>query len=123
MTTLKELKHSLALGGNVKSNPYRKAFPYNEIDIYRILEVYEVTDPCIQHAIKKLLCAGKRGSKDVAKDILEAQMSIDRWFEMRKEEDGNQSNQSGQWLDSTGDEEGCANRSTRSIFNSTSVSC
>lgn len=73
----------------MNKNKYLRNYPYDTIDIYRILQVYEVTDPSIQHAIKKLLCAGKRGYKDMSKDIMEAQMSLDRWFEMRKEENGN----------------------------------
>jgi hypothetical protein len=73
-------------GSHVKENPYKKAFPYDTIDIYRVLQVYEVTDPCIQHAIKKLLCAGKRGYKEVEKDVEEAIQSLQRWEEMRREE-------------------------------------
>lgn len=42
------------------------------IDVYRVIELWEVKDPCIQHALKKLLVAGKRGAKDEAKDIQEA---------------------------------------------------
>jgi hypothetical protein len=67
-------------------NPYYKEYPYDTIDIYRVLQIYEVTDPCIQHAVKKLLCAGKRGYKEVEKDVEEAIMSLQRWGEMRREE-------------------------------------
>lgn len=67
-------------------NKYLRAYPYDTIDIYRVLEVYEVTDPCIQHAVKKLLCAGKRGYKEVEKDVQEAIQSLQRWEEMRREE-------------------------------------
>lgn len=70
-------------------NKYLREYPYDTIDIYRVLQVYEVTDPCIQHAVKKLLCAGKRGYKEVEKDVSEAIQSLQRWEEMRKEEDGN----------------------------------
>lgn len=31
------------------------------IDIYRVLVMFGVTDPCLQHAAKKILCAGQRG--------------------------------------------------------------
>lgn len=57
------------------------------VDVYRVLRLFGVTDPCIQHAVKKLLVAGGRGSKDVDKDIQEAMDSLARWREMR-EEDG-----------------------------------
>jgi len=56
------------------------------IDVYRVLELFNVTDPCIQHAVKKLLCAGTRGSKDVDKDIGEATESLIRWHAMRVED-------------------------------------
>ena len=55
------------------------------IDIYRVISLWNVTDPCIQHAIKKLLVAGNRGYKDVEKDIQEAIDSLNRWKEMQGE--------------------------------------
>ena len=68
------------------ANPYLKKFPFDEIDIYRILRLYEVTDPCIQHAVKKLLCAGKRGSKNYYQDIEEARLTLERFGQMGVEE-------------------------------------
>lgn len=58
------------------------------VDVYRVLRLFEVTDPCIQHAVKKLLVPGGRGSKGVDKDIQEAIDSLARWQEMRKEDEG-----------------------------------
>jgi hypothetical protein len=69
-----------------ESSKYLRPCPYDTIDIYRVLQIYEVTDPCIQHAVKKLLCAGKRGYKEVEKDVEEAIQSLQRWEEMRREE-------------------------------------
>ena len=66
---------------------YRKPCPFDEVDVYRVLVMFEVTDPCIQHAVKKLLAAGNRGSKDVAKDVAEAIESLRRWQEMRREDE------------------------------------
>lgn len=77
------------ISDEVSTNKYLRPFPYDTIDIYRVLQVYEVTDPCIQHAVKKLLCAGQRGYKEVEKDIDEAIQSMERWKQMREEEDGN----------------------------------
>lgn len=67
---------------------YYKKIPVGvtHIDIYRILELYEVSSPTIQHAVKKLLVAGGRGHKDIEKDIDEAIISLSRWKEMRMEE-------------------------------------
>ena len=35
------------------------------VDVYRVLSLFQVNDPCIQHAIKKLLCAGDQVKKEV----------------------------------------------------------
>ena len=61
---------------------------YNKLDIYRILSLYDVTDPCLQHSIKKLLCAGKRGVKNQTQDINEAILSLKRLLEMQGEDNG-----------------------------------
>lgn len=56
------------------------------IDVYRVLEMFSVSDPAIQHAVKKLLVAGGRGHKDLIKDVEEAIISLNRWVDMRREE-------------------------------------
>lgn len=56
------------------------------IDVYRVLEMFNVSDPALQHALKKLLVAGGRGHKNQEKDVNEAIVSLNRWLEMRKEE-------------------------------------
>ena len=56
------------------------------IDVYRVLELFDVVDPAIQHAVKKLLCAGGRGAKTMPQDVQEAIDSLNRWQEMRKED-------------------------------------
>lgn len=56
------------------------------IDVYRVLELFNVTDPCIQHAVKKLLVAGGRGAgKDINKDLQEAIDTLVRHQEMQAE--------------------------------------
>ena len=42
------------------------------VDIYRVIDAFAVTDPGIQHALKKLLCAGIRGKGDCQQDLSEA---------------------------------------------------
>lgn len=59
----------------------------NHIDIYRVLNLYGVTDPAIAHAVKKLLCAGDRGSKDARKDIVEARDALNRKLDMMEEDE------------------------------------
>lgn len=57
------------------------------VDVYRVLALFNVTDPCLQHAVKKLLVAGGRGGgKDISRDIQEAIDTLQRWHEMRKED-------------------------------------
>lgn len=74
----------------MKNNPYIVDISkYDKLDIYRILFLYEVNNPCIQHAIKKLLCAGKRGAKNTTQDISEAIQSLQRFLEMQGEDNGN----------------------------------
>ena len=41
----------------------------DEIDVYAVLKLFDVTDPCLQHIVKKALCAGKRGHKDMMEDL------------------------------------------------------
>ncbi len=57
------------------------------IDVYRVLVLFGVTNPCLQHAIKKLLCAGNRGVKDELKDVQEAIASLLRYLEMQTEDE------------------------------------
>lgn len=65
------------------SNPYRKSVRHlDEIDIYQIGNLYEVKSHAVFHAIKKLLCAGKRGAKDYEQDLMEAIESIERELQM-----------------------------------------
>ncbi len=74
-------------GSSPKHNHYFKKCPYESVDIYRILKLFEVTDPCLQHAIKKLMVAGGRGSKVVSQDVQEAIDTLERWKSMRNEEE------------------------------------
>lgn len=67
-------------------NHYYRPVPFEGVDVYRVLLLFGVTDPCLQHAIKKLLVAGGRGSKDAARDVHEAIATLTRWEDMRDEE-------------------------------------
>jgi hypothetical protein len=65
---------------------YHKPCPYSHVDVYRVLKLFGVTDPCLQHAIKKLLVAGGRGQKDITRDVQEAVVTLTRWQQMQEEE-------------------------------------
>lgn len=57
------------------------------VDVYRLLQLFNVVNPAIAHAAKKLLVAGGRGAgKDIDKDIQEAIDTLVRWQEMRLED-------------------------------------
>lgn len=56
------------------------------IDVYRVLDLFGVSNPCLQHAIKKLLCKGIRGVKDERRDVEEAVSSLVRYLEMQTED-------------------------------------
>lgn len=73
-----------------KHNHYFKDVQHlSSIDVYRVLQLYNVTDACLQHAIKKLLVAGGRGAgKDINQDIQEAIDTLNRWKEIQIENKG-----------------------------------
>ena len=54
--------------------------------MYRVLELFEVQDHQIAHAIKKLLCAGTRGAKDKQTDVKQAIDSLNRYLQMVEED-------------------------------------
>ena len=55
------------------------------IDVYRIIDLYELHDPCFQHALKKILVPGARGHKDLTKDINDIIDTMQRKLEMMAE--------------------------------------
>lgn len=57
------------------------------VDVYRVLKLFNVTDPCLQHAVKKLLVAGGRGAgKDMLQDVRESYDSLKRFRSMWEED-------------------------------------
>lgn len=65
---------------------YKQVKHLDAIDVYRVLELYQVTDAAIGHAVKKLLCAGDRGAKDYRRDLEEARDAITRRLQMLDED-------------------------------------
>ena len=57
---------------------------HKRVDVYAVLDAFNVTCPARQHAIKKLLCAGLRGKGDVKQDLFEASDAVTRAIEMHK---------------------------------------
>ena len=48
------------------------------VDVYSVIDAYAVTNPGVQHAVKKLLCGGARGVKSEVQDYEEAIQAIRR---------------------------------------------
>lgn len=62
--------------GNPKYN--REIKPGTFVDVYDVLYAFKVTDPCLQHLIKKALAAGQRGHKDARQDLVDIRDSAQR---------------------------------------------
>ena len=54
------------------------------IDVYDVLEAFDVRCSAVQHAIKKLLQPGNRGHKGKLQDLSEAKESLSRAIEMEE---------------------------------------
>lgn len=54
------------------------------VDIYDVLVAFNITCPAMQHALKKMLAAGKRGHKSYSTDCNEAINSIEQSKLLRK---------------------------------------
>jgi len=67
------------------SHYFRDVSKLDKIDIYMFLHLFNVTDPCLQHIIKKAACAGQRGAKDFDRDVKEICDTAIRLLEMREE--------------------------------------
>lgn len=72
---------------------YRDVRHLEKIDIYRFCDLFGITGP-LEHALKKIACAGERGAKDFYKDLNEAISSIKRAIEMREEDEAAANQQS-----------------------------
>ena len=54
------------------------------VDVYDVLQAFNVTCPAMAHGIKKCLAPGQRGAKDSVQDKNEAIASITRSIEMEE---------------------------------------
>ena len=67
-----------------KKNKYQKEIHGVLVDVYDVLQAFEVSNPAVQHAIKKLLMPGQRGVKTIFDDLNEALASVVRAIELEK---------------------------------------
>ena len=71
-----------------KHNHYfRDVSKLNQVDVYRLIDLFGVTHPVAQHILKKSLAAGQRGHKDLKRDIQDIVDSGERWLEMLGEDE------------------------------------
>lgn len=64
------------------SNKYQREIkPGVFVDVYDVLQAFAVTNPALQHLVKKALAVGQRGHKDAAEDL---QDIVDSAFRARE---------------------------------------
>ena len=84
---------------------FRSVEHLKEIDIYRFLDLFGVTDQALGHAIKKLVVPGMRGGgKTSRKDIEEAIDTLQRKLEMMDEDGKKEPVSFSEAIESTPDE-------------------
>ena len=65
-----------------RNNKYmREIAPRVWVDVYDVLYAFSVTDPCLQHLIKKALATGVRGHKNEREDLIDIRDSAIRAIE------------------------------------------
>lgn len=74
------VKHLETLDGSMSTT-------HHFVDIYRVLDAYSTGDAAIDHAVKKILCAGNRHDKDWYTDMEEAVWSLQLAIQLQREKD------------------------------------
>ena len=83
----KEIYHSTESEVEVVENKYlREIINKNGesiiVDVYDVLDAFQVTCPALQHLSKKALCAGLRGHKSAAEDLVDIWNSAERAIQL-----------------------------------------
>lgn len=66
------------------SKYHREIKPCVWVDVYDILQAWEVSNPALQHLIKKALAPGARGHKDLETDMNDIIASAQRAKELEQ---------------------------------------
>lgn len=70
-------------GGVIRHNKYhREIMAGCWVDVYDVIKAWGVTNPALQHLIKKALQTGERGHKDRAEDLKDILDSAKRAIEL-----------------------------------------
>lgn len=83
-TEQKEASKDVSEASSKHKHYFKDVSKLKEVDVYAILYLFEVTDPCIAHVVKKLLCTGKRGHKDFERDLQDSIDSLVRCMTLTK---------------------------------------
>ncbi len=73
--------------GNGTGNKYHRdirKLPSGKVDVYCVIDAFDVRCPARAHAIKKLLCAGIRGKGDSVQDLKETIDAVLRAIELEQ---------------------------------------
>ena len=54
------------------------------IDVYSVIQAFNISNPAQQHLVKKALCAGLRGKGDFEQDMTECHQAIDRAISLNR---------------------------------------
>lgn len=60
------------------------------VDVYDVLDAFNVTCPALSHLIKKALCVGIRGHKNEEQDLIDISHSAERAIELAECRKNNQ---------------------------------
>lgn len=66
------------------TSKYHRTIKGVSLDVYDVLQAWNVSNQATQHAVKKLLMPGALGHKDTLQDLAEARQSIDRAIELEE---------------------------------------
>ena len=58
------------------------------VDVYSVLQAFNVVNPGLQHAAKKVLCAGIRGKGSFRQDVTEAIEALQRALVLEESANG-----------------------------------
>jgi len=78
------------MGKSMEVNKYNRKIKGGDgnatiVDVYDVLKAFNVTCPALQHLIKKALCAGLRGHKNLETDLNDILASAERAVELNNE--------------------------------------
>lgn len=68
------------------ANKYLRRIRSEEVDVYDVLKAWNVTNPALQHLLKKALQAGERGHKTLLEDLDDIIVAAKRAKELVEED-------------------------------------